>query len=404
MRIRRPKKAGQARRSSWLSGLRLWLVVAALAVVALLVVREASESGLGADLARRVFGVRDLSERVAALDRAVDAALVEMGAYDIKAETETRTEGRTTWPHWIKAGRLPAGADLIRCNLEVTEAVRSEGGDVLLVRERAPDWRGGRTLDMKVGIGGRETHEVVLRETPGEPPERPAGAPRIAIVIDDLGYGDSRGLREVLALEDAVTVAVVPASPASGEAAEAARAAGKEVILHLPMQPEGYPGVKPGEGALLVDQTAEELRALVSGALDDVPGAVGVNNHMGSAFTADRTGMRAVMRELGRRGLFFFDSMTTARSVGADEARRAGVPVVRNSMFLDSGLDETGRVDVASQLRDLEALARSRGYASAIGHPRRETLATLRREMPAMKERGIEFVFLSDLIRGEVRP
>jgi polysaccharide deacetylase 2 family uncharacterized protein YibQ len=153
-----------------------------------------------------------------------------------------------------------------------------------------------------------------------------------------------------------------------------------------------------------VDQTAEELRALVSGALDDVPGAVGVNNHMGSAFTADRTGMRAVMRELGRRGLFFFDSMTTARSVGADEARRAGVPVVRNSMFLDSGLDETGRVDVASQLRDLEALARSRGYASAIGHPRRETLATLRREMPAMKERGIEFVFLSDLIRGEVRP
>jgi polysaccharide deacetylase 2 family uncharacterized protein YibQ len=404
MRIRRRQKAGQARRLSWLAALRLWLIVAALAVVALMVAREASESGLAADLARRVLGVRDLSEPVAALDRALDAALIEIGAYDLKAETETRTEGRTTWPHWTKAGRLPAGADLVRCNLEVTEAVRSEGGDVLLVRERAPDWRGGRTLDMKVGLAGRETHEVVLRETPGAPPERAAGAPRIAIVIDDLGYGDSRGLREVLALEEPVTVAVVPAVPASGEAAEAARAAGKEVILHLPMQPEGYPGVNPGEGALLVDQTGEEMRALVGDALDDVPGAAGVSNHMGAAFTADRAGVRVVMKELARRGLYFFDSMTTARSVGADEAKRAGVPSVRNSMFLDSGLDETGRIDVASQLRDLEALARSRGAVAAIGHPRRETLAVLRREMPAMRERGIEFVFLSDLIREEARP
>jgi polysaccharide deacetylase 2 family uncharacterized protein YibQ len=110
------------------------------------------------------------------------------------------------------------------------------------------------------------------------------------------------------------------------------------------------------------------------------------------------------MKELARRGLYFFDSMTTARSVGADEAKRAGVPSVRNSMFLDSGLDETGRIDVASQLRDLEALARSRGAVAAVGHPRRETLAVLRREMPAMRERGIEFVFLSDLIREEARP
>jgi len=404
MRKRRTQKTGRTRRVPRLSAGPLWVVAAALAVVVLLVARELGESGRGAELVARVLGTRDLSEEALALDRAVDSALVKLGAFDLKAETETRTAGRTSWPHWTKTGRIPAGADLVQCNLTITEAVRLEGGKLHVVRERAPDWRGGRTLDMKLGLGDRETHQIVLRETPGAAAARASGGPRIAIVIDDIGYGESSAAKAALELDETITVAVVPHCPASESAAEAAHAAGKEVILHLPMEPVGYPGVNPGEGVLLVGRPASELRELLGAALEGVPHAAGVSNHMGSAFTADRAQMRVLMAALKSRGLFFFDSMTTAASVGSSEAARAGVPSARNSMFLDSKLDEEGRVDVEAQLRDLEALARSRGWAAAIGHPRRETIAALRREMPAMRERGVEFVFISDLVREGDNP
>ena len=404
MRMRRAQKTGQIRRAPRLSAASLWVVVAALAVVVLLVVRELGDSGKGAELAGRLFGIRDLSETAVALDRAVDSALVKLGAYDLKTETETRTAGRTRWPHWTKVGRIPAGADLIQCNLAITEAVRAEGGRLHIVRERPPDWRGGRTLDMKLGLGDRETHQIVLRETPGAAAARASDAPRIAIVIDDVGYGESTAAKDVLKLDETITVAVVPHYPASKSAADAAHAAGKEVILHLPMEPDGYPGVNPGEGALLKDQPAGELRERLASAVEGVPHAVGVSNHMGSAFTADRAQMRVLMGALKARGLFFFDSMTTAASVGSSEAGRAGVPVVRNSMFLDSKLDEQGRVDVESRLHDLEALARSRGWAAAIGHARRDTIAALRRAMPAMRARGVEFVFISELVKEGVGP
>jgi polysaccharide deacetylase 2 family uncharacterized protein YibQ len=404
MRARRTQKTGQTRRTPRLSAARLWMVAGTLAVVVFLVVWELGESGRVAELAGKVFGTRDLSEQAMALDRAVDSALVRLGAFDLKAETETRAAGRTSWPHWTKVGRIPAGADIVQCNLAITEAVRAEGGRLHIVRERPPDWRGGRTLDMRLGLGDRETHQIVLRETPGAAATRAAGAPRVAIVIDDLGYGESNAAKTVLELDETITVAVVPHYPASKSAADAAHEAGKEVILHLPMEPEGYPGVDPGEGALLVDQPADEMRKRLASAVEAIPYAVGVSNHMGSAFTADRAQMRVFMGSLKARGLFFFDSMTTAASVGPSEAARAGVPVIRNSLFLDSKLDEQGRVDVAAQLRDLEALARSRGWAAAIGHPRRETIAALRREMPAMRARGVEFVFISDLVREGVEP
>ncbi len=127
MRKRRTQKTGRTRRAPRLSAGPLWVVAAALAVVVLLVVRELGESGRGAELVAKILGTRDLSEEALALDRAVDSALVKLGAFDLKAETETRAAGRTRWPHWTKTGRIPAGADLIQCNLAITEAVRSGG-------------------------------------------------------------------------------------------------------------------------------------------------------------------------------------------------------------------------------------------------------------------------------------
>jgi len=397
MRRRRTRPAGQSGRASVLSGLRLWILAAGLGVVVLLAVWELASSGKGAPIAAKLFGVRNLAERAQALDRALDAALVQLGTLDLKTEEEAREAGRTRWPHWTKVGRTPPGADLLQCNLAITKAVKAEGGAIQLVRERPRDWRGGRTLDMRLGLGGIETHQVVLRETPGAA-ARPAAKPRVAIVIDDLGYGTSDAMRDVLEIEEPLTVTIVPHYPGTSAAAEAARQAGKEVLLHLPMEPLGYPGVNPGEGALLTSHTAQELRELLAAAVAEVPQAVGISNHMGSAFTADRAQMRVLMAAIKPKGLFFLDSMTTAASVGLSEAKRAGVPVARNSMFIDSKLDEQGRVDVRAQLASLESVARRRGWAIAIGHPRRETVSALKSELKAMRERGIEFVFVSELV------
>jgi polysaccharide deacetylase 2 family uncharacterized protein YibQ len=119
---------------------------------------------------------------------------------------------------------------------------------------------------------------------------------------------------------------------------------------------------------------------------------------MGSAFTAYHIEMRVFMQILAKRGLYFLDSMTTPESVGLDEAERAGVPSARNRMFIDSPLDEQGRMNVRSQLEELAALARRNGSAIGIGHPYPGTLEALRRELPLLENQGIELVFVSQLV------
>jgi polysaccharide deacetylase 2 family uncharacterized protein YibQ len=109
--------------------------------------------------------------------------------------------------------------------------------------------------------------------------------------------------------------------------------------------------------------------------------------------------MRVVMRKLKDAGLYFLDSMTTPESVGVSEARRAGVPTTRNRMFIDSPVDEQGRIDVESQLAELVEIARKRGEAVGLGHPHPETLRVLRKVLPELEREGIDLVFVSELVR-----
>jgi len=386
------------RGSEAMTKLRLWLVAGALLVVALLSVCEIVASGRAGLAAERLFGARSVAGRAAEIDRAIGAALVEVGAFAVTRTEETREAGRSVWPHRRIEGKIPKGGELFSANLAITTATRRARGSVIRGLESDPDWRGCRTLELRLGVRGRETHRVVLRESPERTAATVAGStPRIAIVIDDFGYNESETALGFMRLDTPVTCAVLPYCPHTRPMAEAAHRAGKEVILHLPMEPEGYPDRDPGENALLVGQSGAEIRRLVESALAEVPYAVGVNNHMGSAFVQKRRSMSIVMGVLGDRGLFFLDSMTTPLSVGFAEAERAGIPAARNVMFLDSGVDEGHAVDVETKLRDLESSARRRGEVVAIGHPRPETLDALRRAIPGMEARGIEFVYVSEL-------
>jgi polysaccharide deacetylase 2 family uncharacterized protein YibQ len=239
---------------------------------------------------------------------------------------------------------------------------------------------------------------------PAEPTEvaRPAGpAPqaRVALVIDDLGRSLAEADR-LLALGAPVSAAVLPFEPRSAAVARRLRAAGAEVLVHLPM--EAADAADPGPNAIYEGLDAETVARRTGAAIDAVPGAAGVNNHMGSRATADEATMVAILGVVAERGLYFLDSRTTPDSLAFDRARARGVPAARRDVFLD---DDPSPEAVRAQLERLLALARERGAAVAIGHPREATLAVLEQEIPRARAAGIEFVPVSYLLeRSETLP
>ena len=193
-----------------------------------------------------------------------------------------------------------------------------------------------------------------------------------------------------------VAGAVLPQLPGSAAAALALARSGKDVLLHLPMEPRGAPSARPGPGVVLVSQSDAEIRATLAADLDSVPRASGVNNHMGSLATADRRVMRVVAGELARRRLFFVDSRTTDQTVAAETAAEAGVPCASRRVFLDDVQTERA---IEGALDDLVAKAKAEGAAIAIGHPHPATLAVLERELPRIAKRGVRLVRISELVK-----
>jgi polysaccharide deacetylase 2 family uncharacterized protein YibQ len=182
------------------------------------------------------------------------------------------------------------------------------------------------------------------------------------------------------------------------QVAEIAHAAGREVMLHVPMEPQGYPAVNPGDDALFVAYSEAEIRSRFDHLLAGVPYASGTNNHMGSRFTEDARALLPVMESLRDKGLFFIDSRTTGQSMVPDVARRFGVPTMSRDVFLDN----VAEVDaIVREIGRLEERARSQGLAIGICHPYPETLEALRRELPGMRGRGVTVVPVSVLLRKQ---
>lgn len=219
----------------------------------------------------------------------------------------------------------------------------------------------------------------------------PFASSRIAIIIDDLGEDPS-----VLKALDRVplTLAVMPGQPCSRETALEAARQGFEVILHLPMEPLEFPRRDPGEVAVRRGMSGADVARLLDRAMADVPGARGLNNHMGSRATRDPILMTHLLTEIRARDLFFIDSRTTGRSVAFRTARELNVRAAARSVFLDVDREPAA---IRRQLRELEATARKEGAAIGIGHPFPETLEALRDIAPRLAARGFRLVFASSL-------
>lgn len=219
-------------------------------------------------------------------------------------------------------------------------------------------------------------------------------APRLAIILDDLGY-DRSSADSLLSLPFPVTISVIPHLPLSSEVAEEAFRRGDQVLLHLPMQSESS-DVKQENIELRVGMDSQQVQSTLAGMLETVPHAVGVNNHEGSLATANPALMRELMPALRRRGLFFIDSRTTAATVAYNAAEQAGVRAASRKVFLD---DTPTKQAVRAQLELAARDAARNGFAIAIGHPHPATIAALKEAVPQLEAHGVQLVFASDLVR-----
>lgn len=246
-----------------------------------------------------------------------------------------------------------------------------------------------------LGIAGIP-HAAAAADPVLPPPGVPAAERHIAIVIDDFGNG-GKGTKEMLSLPVKFTVAVMPFLPSTRKDAEAAHAKGHDIIVHLPMEPLRGRASWLGPGAILTSLPDEEIRRRTLAAIEDVPYAIGMNNHMGSRATADERVMRIVLQVCKEKGLFFLDSRTSWKTVVPKVAREVGVPLLRNDVFLD---DVITRRHVSHQIAVLRQELKKRDTCVAIGHvgaPGLITSGELKSAIPALQAEAT-FVRLSELL------
>lgn len=218
--------------------------------------------------------------------------------------------------------------------------------------------------------------------------------PRIAIIIDDLGYQLAAGHRSIN-LPGPVACAILPSTPRATTLADAAFANGKEVLLHLPLESASKETLSD-PGSIMLDMSREKFATTFSADLESVPHAIGVNSHRGSMLTRHPGHMGWLMEELRAHGdLIFIDSYTTHKSVALQLAHESGVPAVKRDVFLDP---DQSPDTVQREFRRLKGLARKNGAAVGIGHPYPATLAFLEREIPGLVDEGIELVTISELV------
>jgi uncharacterized protein len=215
---------------------------------------------------------------------------------------------------------------------------------------------------------------------------------QVAIIIDDMGM-DMEIARKLGAIDADITFSVLPQEKYTQEVGEYLRKHGKEVLLHLPM--EGGNGKNPGLGAILHDTDPAQAQKILEDSLGRVPMAIGVNNHMGSVVTQDEVIMKALFSTIKEHGLFFIDSLTTGNSVCRVVAAEAKLPFQARDVFLDN--DQTYQY-IAGQLDELVVVAKHRGEAIGICHPHPATVEALVKEVPRLKEKGIEVVRVSRLV------
>jgi polysaccharide deacetylase 2 family uncharacterized protein YibQ len=220
------------------------------------------------------------------------------------------------------------------------------------------------------------------------------GRPKVAIIIDDLGY-DPYIAKKFAELEPKLTFSVIPHTPFQKKVAEIVRLNGGELMLHVPMEPNEYPDIDPGPGALLTSMEPDQLIAQLKINLDTISDIRGINGHMGSKLTASSEQMYQIFTILKQRKLYFVDSFTTPDSVCKPSATLLKLPFAQRDVFIDHFLEPEF---MRKQVHRLIKTAKKNGEAIGIAHPHKATLEIMKELMPEIKKQ-VDLVPASQLVK-----
>lgn len=266
---------------------------------------------------------------------------------------------------------------------------------VLIVISSFLFWRAAHAPKRKIVI----TRKSVVQKEAAREKRLPAiqkrySNPKVAIVMDDFGY-NMNNVDRLFAIKKPVTFSILPNLPYSKRVAGQASLNGYETILHLPL--ESLDRNAPAEaGTIKSDMSEGEILSLLDKDISSVSGVRGVSNHQGSKATEDNHCMSLVLSDLKKRGLYFFDSLVTDKSICRQAAASAGVPYAKRDLFLDN---ENSMEYIEKQMLTLRKFAFKNGRAIAVCHDRKNTIAVLNKMMPELSSEGIRFVYLSDMVK-----
>ena len=329
----------------------------------------------------------DYETKAREIDSAIDKRLAELGVDHkdiVEKKAEKKKEGKIEWTHITKRIRISPKESLEKYEKAIAQTVKRKGGRIIKVKEG--EIKGKKILSMKIGIKKIPIQRLIF--------EQPKA--RVAIIIDDLGMG-GRVTQELLAIDRPLNFSILPFLPRSKETAIKAKKKGFLIMLHLPMEPKGYPArdKDPGKGAILMNTPRKEIAKIIAQDLSNIPYVQGANNHTGSRLTEDEEMMNLILKELKKKNLFFVDSKTSDESVAYREARKLGLKCGERDVFLDNELDFDY---IKGQIRLLARIALKEGQAIGIGHAHSLTARAIRESIPELENQGIEFVLVSELL------
>lgn len=230
--------------------------------------------------------------------------------------------------------------------------------------------------------------------TPPSVPIPPATAGQIVLIIDDSGY-NSRDCHSLAAIDVPVTISILPQLDHSREVAECAHAQGKEVMLHLPLEPHVFREEYPANYFIRTAMTSTRIINRFSEALKSVPHVVGVNNHEGSKATEDSRVMYILFKEFIKKNVFFVDSRVTSKSICRNLAEKLNLPFASRDVFLDN---INKREEIEKQFAELAKKSRDHGVAVAIGHARPLSWIIMTEQIKKLTAEGYEFITVQELI------
>lgn len=248
----------------------------------------------------------------------------------------------------------------------------------------------------RVANDDRRPAEVYARPSPHASQTGLGASARVAILINGLGLPGAPSDDVLKGLPPPVSVAYGAYGRDLQDEVTAIRAAGHEVLLQIPLEPENYPIEDPAPHTLLTTLPADENIKRLHWLMSRYTGYVGVTNFKGAKFETTKDSLLPVLEELKRRGLIYFDDGTVPSSTGAQIASVLGLDYSSADVQLDAASG-----GLAKALTQLETMAREHGSAIGVAKAKPQIVKQIAEWAGRLEAKGIMLVPVSAAVRSQ---